>query len=124
MKKTNAYQFFNKDYSVKEYSDMYKKLRLDIRYPANVKRDQIFVKLIKKHKPKKIIDAGCGAGMPLIDSKMKTWLRFSVFQQLISMSPRFQWASSFFSLRMISIIGNWIYLIVAKNRGKFSIFIK
>ena len=42
MKKINAFQFFNKDYSVKEYSDMYKKLRLDIRYPANVKREQIF----------------------------------------------------------------------------------
>ena len=48
MKKTNAFQFFNKDYSVKEYSDMYKKLNLDIRYPANVKREQIFVKLLKK----------------------------------------------------------------------------
>ena len=57
MKKTNAFQFFNKNYSVKEYSDMYKKLRLDIRYPSNVKREQIFVKLLKKHKPKKIIDA-------------------------------------------------------------------
>ena len=71
MKKTNAFQFFNKDYSVKGYSDMYKKLRLDIRYPANVKREQIFVKLLKKHKRKKIIDAGCGAGMPLIDIKKK-----------------------------------------------------
>jgi SAM-dependent methyltransferase len=71
MKKTNAFEFFNKDYSVKEYSDMYKKLRLDIRYPANVKREQIFVKLLKKHKPKQIIDAGCGAGMPLIDIKKK-----------------------------------------------------
>ena len=54
MKKMNAFQFFNKNYSVKEYSDMYKKLRLDIRYPANVKREQIFVKLLKKHKPKKL----------------------------------------------------------------------
>ena len=71
MKKTNAFQFFNKDYSVKAYSDMYKKLRLDIRYPANVKREQIFVELLKKHKPKKIIDAGCGAGMPLIDIKKR-----------------------------------------------------
>ena len=48
MKKTNVFQFFNKDCSVKEYSDMYKKLRLDIRCPANVKREQIFVKLLKK----------------------------------------------------------------------------
>ena len=69
MKKIKAFQFFNKDYSVKEYTEVYKKLRLDIRYPANVKREEIFVKLLKKHKPKKIIDVGCGTGMPLIDIK-------------------------------------------------------
>lgn len=71
MKKINAFQFFNKSSSVKEYSDMYKKLRLDLSYPANVKREKIFLKLLKKHKPKKIIDAGCGTGMPLIDIKKK-----------------------------------------------------
>ena len=69
MSKTNAFKFFNEDYSVKEYSDMYKNINFDVRYPANVRREQIFVKLLKKHKPKKIIDAGCGAGMPLIDIK-------------------------------------------------------
>ncbi len=71
MNKINAFQYFNKEYSVKEYSDMYKKLRLDIRYPANVKREQIFLKLLKKHKPKKIVDAGCGTAMPLIDIKKR-----------------------------------------------------
>ena len=71
MKKTNAYKFFNKDYSIKEYSALYKKLRLDIRYPSNVKREQIFIKLLKKYKPKKILDAGCGAAMPLINIKKK-----------------------------------------------------
>ena len=55
MKKIKAFQFFNKDYSVKEYTEVYKKLRLDIRYPANVKREEIFVKLLKKHKPKKLL---------------------------------------------------------------------
>jgi len=40
MKKTNAFQFFNKDYSVKEYTDMYKKLRLNIRYPAMSKENK------------------------------------------------------------------------------------
>ena len=50
---------------------LYKKFRLDIRYPANVKRLEIFISLLKKHKPKKIIDAGCGAGMPLIQIKKK-----------------------------------------------------
>jgi len=71
MRKIDAFKHFNKEYSVKEYSEMYKKLRLDIRYPANVKREEIFVNLLKKYKPKKIVDAGCGAGMPLIDIKKK-----------------------------------------------------
>ena len=72
MKKINASQFFNKDYSVKEYSDMYKKLDFnDISYPANVKREMIFIELLNKHKPKKIIDAGCGAGMPLVNIKKR-----------------------------------------------------
>ena len=71
MKKIDAFKFFNKDFQVKEYSDMYKKLRFDIRYHQNVKREEIFVNLIKKHKPKKIVDAGCGTGMPLIDIKKR-----------------------------------------------------
>lgn len=50
---------------------MYKKLRLDIWYPANVKREQIFVKLLKQSKPKKIIDAVCGVRMSLINIKKK-----------------------------------------------------
>ena len=71
MKKTKAFKHFNSKYSVDEYAEMYKKFRLDIRYPANVKRLEIFVNLLKKHKPKNIIDAGCGAGMPLIYIKKK-----------------------------------------------------
>ena len=80
MKKTNAFQFFNKNYEVKGYTKEYKKLRLDIRYPSDFKREQIFVKLLKKHKPKKIIDAGCGSGMPLIDIKKRGYniIRFLV----------------------------------------------
>jgi SAM-dependent methyltransferase len=69
MKKIDAFKYFNKKYSVNEYSEMYKILRLDINYPANVKREEIFLNLLKKHKPKKIVDAGCGAGMPLIHIK-------------------------------------------------------
>ena len=71
MKKIDAFKYFNKESPVKEYSEMYKKLRLDIRYPQNVKREEIFVNLLKKHKPKKIVDAGCGTGMPLIDIKKR-----------------------------------------------------
>ena len=71
MKKTHAYDFFDKEFYVDEYSEMYRKPRLDIRYPANVKRFKIFLDLIKKHKPKNIVDAGCGAGMPLVLIKKK-----------------------------------------------------
>ena len=41
-------------------------LIIHINYPANVKREQIFIKLLKKYKLKKIIDTVCGAGVPLI----------------------------------------------------------
>ena len=71
MKKNNAYEFFNSDYSVDRYTELYKKIRLDKRYPANVKRLEIFLNLLKKYKPKKIVDAGCGAGMPLISIKKR-----------------------------------------------------
>ena len=71
MKKNNAFEFFNSDYSVDRYTELYKKVRLDKRYPANVKRLEIFINLLKKHKPKKIIDAGCGSGMTLIEIKKK-----------------------------------------------------
>ena len=71
MKKNNAYEFFNSDYSVDRYTELYKKIRLDKRYPANVKRLEIFLNLLKKYKPRRIIDAGCGAGMPLITIKKK-----------------------------------------------------
>ena len=71
MKKTSAFKFFNKDYEVETYTKEYKKLRLNIRYPSDFKREQIFLKILEKHKPKKIIDAGCGSGMPLIDIKKR-----------------------------------------------------
>ena len=71
MKKKSAFKFFNKNYEVETYTKEYKKLRLDIRYPSDFKREQIFLKILEKHKPKKIIDAGCGSGMPLIDIKKR-----------------------------------------------------
>ena len=100
MKKINAFQFFNKISSVKEYSDMYKKLRLDLSYPANVKREKIFLKLLKKHKPKKIIDAGCGTGMPLIDIKKKVLILLVMIKQKI------------WSLRQNKILENINYLLI------------
>ncbi len=56
----------------------------------------------------------------LIDNKGNKWIKFSVFQQLIKISPRFQWTYSFFSMRIVSYLGDWIYLIVSNNRGYMS----
>tara|TARA_B100001057_G_C22867389_1_gene957176 strand:- start:5417 stop:6274 length:858 start_codon:yes stop_codon:yes gene_type:complete len=65
-----SYKFFNQIKNVKSYSTMYEK-KSDLKkiYPANTKRLDIFIKLLKKYKPKKIIDAGCGTGKPLIKIK-------------------------------------------------------
>ena len=67
--KKNAFKFFNTQDSLDEYRRIYSKKKLETTYPANVKRLEIFCNLLKKHKPKKIIDAGCGTGMPLIKIK-------------------------------------------------------
>ena len=48
MKKNDAFEFFNSDYSIDRYTELYKKVRLDKRYPANVKRLEIFINLLKK----------------------------------------------------------------------------
>jgi SAM-dependent methyltransferase len=69
--KTEAFNFFNKQYTVDSYTELYKKIKFNLRYPANVKRLQIIIGLLEKHKPKKVIDAGCGAGMPLIEIKKR-----------------------------------------------------
>ena len=68
MKKLSR-NFFNKSENVSQYSNLYKKSKLNQYYPANVKRLEIFKNLLKKYKPKKIIDAGCGTAMPLIKLK-------------------------------------------------------
>ena len=67
--KISPYKFFNYKENTNYYSDMYKATDFKKSYPANAKRLEIFLSLIKKYKPKKIIDAGCGAGMPLIKIK-------------------------------------------------------
>ena len=69
------YKFFNSKKKIKQYSRMYKGINFKESYPANVKRLEIFLSLIKKYKPKKIIDAGCGTGMPLIKIKK---MRFNI----------------------------------------------
>ena len=73
--KTLPHKFFNSNSSIRQYSKMYKKVDFKESYPANQKRLKIFLSLIKKYKPKKIIDAGCGNGMPLIKIKK---MRFNI----------------------------------------------
>jgi len=67
--KTLIYKFSDSKKSIEQHSKMYKKINFEESYPGNMKRLEIFLSLIKKYKPKKIIDAGCGAGMPLIKLK-------------------------------------------------------
>jgi len=69
--KKQAFNYFNKKFSVNQYTKVYKKIDFRKGYPANYQRLKIFLNLLKKHKPKNIIDAGCGAGMPLIKIKKK-----------------------------------------------------
>jgi len=64
-----SHKFFNSKDNANHYFQIYKKINFKESYPANVKRLEIFKSLIKKYKPKSIIDAGCGAGMPLIQIK-------------------------------------------------------
>ena len=56
----------------------------------------------------------------LIDSKGKIWTKFSVFQKLIQNSLRFNWAYKFIMIKTVSTIGDLIYFVVARNRGKLS----
>ena len=65
-----ASKHFNKK-TAHEYSKMYNVKKNYIKYPINNLRLNIIKKLLLKYKPKKIIDAGCGSGMPLI--QIKKW---------------------------------------------------
>ena len=53
-----SYKFFNKTSEVEDYSKMYRKINFKTSYPANFNRLKIFKYLLKKYRPKKIIDAG------------------------------------------------------------------
>lgn len=67
--KLYSFKYFNTITPVREYSILYKKLNFKNSYPADVMRLKIIKSLLEKYNPKKIIDAGCGAGMPLITLK-------------------------------------------------------
>ena len=63
----HSYKHFNKKSSVEEYSRMYGKPKFDYVYPANRQRLSIILSLLKNIKPKNLVDAGCGSGMPLVE---------------------------------------------------------
>ena len=67
--KVPAFKHFNKKKTANEYSQMYNSKRSHYKYPINKFRLEIIKKLLLKHNPKKIVDAGCGSGMPLIQIK-------------------------------------------------------
>lgn len=67
--KIEAFNYFDNEIPIKEYTNLYKKLNLSKSYPADIKRLEIVIKLLKKYKPKTIVDAGCGPGIPLIRIK-------------------------------------------------------
>lgn len=67
--KIEAFTYFDNEIPIKEYTNLYKKLNLSKSYPADIKRLEIVIKLLKKYKPKAIVDAGCGPGIPLIRIK-------------------------------------------------------
>ena len=69
MIKTQSFIFFNKKKNVNEYNQIYKKNDFSKNYPANRIRLNIIKKLLLKYKPRKICDAGCGSGSPLIEIK-------------------------------------------------------
>ena len=69
--KVPAFKHFNKKKTANEYSQMYNSKRSYYKYPINKFRLEIIKKLLLKHNPKKIVDAGCGSGMPLI--QIKKW---------------------------------------------------
>jgi SAM-dependent methyltransferase len=67
--KIEAFTYFDNEIPIKEYSNLYKKINFSKSYPADIKRLEIVIGLLKKYKPKNIVDVGCGPGMPLIRIK-------------------------------------------------------
>ncbi len=67
MNKIKAYEYFNKQDCVNNYTSMYGIPNFKKEYPANKQRLSVIMTLLDKIKPINVIDAGCGAGMPLIE---------------------------------------------------------
>jgi SAM-dependent methyltransferase len=72
--KKEAFEFFNSKKEVEHYNDIYGDMDFSNTYPANSKRLDIFLSIINEINPKKIIDAGCGNGMPIVAMLKKGYL--------------------------------------------------
>ena len=65
-KRKQAADYFDNISEIEHYNKIYGELDFATTYPANLKRLEIFLSIIDTIKPSKIIDAGCGNGMPMI----------------------------------------------------------
>lgn len=61
-----SYIYFDREDQVKRYVSVYGNPDFSEKYPQNKQRLSIFTSLLDNIKPKKVVDAGCGAGMPLV----------------------------------------------------------
>ena len=65
-KRKQAADYFDNISEIEHYNKIYGELDFATTYPENLKRLEIFLSIIDTIKPSKIIDAGCGNGMPMI----------------------------------------------------------
>ena len=66
-KKLESHLYFDRKDQVERYVSVYGKPNFSEKYPQNKQRLSIFISLLDKIKPEKVVDAGCGAGMPLVE---------------------------------------------------------
>ena len=88
---------------------MYNVKKNYIKYPINNLRLNIIKKLLLKYKPKKIIDAGCGSGMPLIQIK-KMGFNITGYDKSLEMVNKAKE-----NLKMNNLSDKLIYLGILKN---------
>lgn len=60
----DAYKYFNNE--AKQYKDNYISDDLLLNYPNHIYRLKIFLKLLNDIKPNRLLDIGCGCGLPLL----------------------------------------------------------
>jgi SAM-dependent methyltransferase len=64
--KIESHIYFNREDQVKRYESVYGNPDFQEKYPQNKQRLSIFIDLLLNIGPDNVIDAGCGAGLPLV----------------------------------------------------------